>query len=72
MQQDLEIQELARQWRDQHGYSGRGGVVVVYQGEVSGWVDRLRDPGSWQPGCVAVDEGGALGRLLLETRTAVP
>lgn len=54
----MTYKELVYHWRDQHGYTGRGGVVVVYHGEVCGWMDRLRNPESWQPGCVAIDEDG--------------
>ncbi len=35
------------------------GVVVMYQAEVSGWMDRLRDPQHWMPGCVAVLADGS-------------
>lgn len=31
-----------------------GGVVVICDNEVSGWVNELRDPESWVPGCIAV------------------
>ena len=48
--------ETARRWRDENGYVGRGGVIVLFEGEVQGWVNQLRDPGHWRPGCVAVDE----------------
>lgn len=48
----------AQRWREQRGYIGRGGVVVVLDGEVQSWVDKLRNPEHWQPGCVAVDETG--------------
>ena len=48
----------ARQWRTRWGYVGRGGVVVLFDGEVQGWVGTLRPAGHWQPGCLAVDEDG--------------
>ena len=48
----------ARRWRQQWGYVGRGGVVVLFGGEVQSWVNELRKPERWQPGCVAVDENG--------------
>ena len=48
----------ARRWRQQWGYIGRGGVVVLFAGEVQSWVNELRNPENWQPGCVAVDENG--------------
>lgn len=35
-----------------------GGVVIVYEGVVCGWVDQLRDPGHWTPGSIAIDQQG--------------
>lgn len=32
--------------------------MVFFQGEVQGWVNQLRNPERWQPGCIAVDEQG--------------
>lgn len=48
----------ARRWREQWGYIGRGGVIVLFHGEVQSWVNELRNPEHWRPGCVAVDEDG--------------
>jgi hypothetical protein len=49
----------ALRWRQQRGgYIGRGGVVVLFAGEVQSWVNELRNPENWQPGCVAVGENG--------------
>lgn len=48
----------ARRWREQWGYIGRGGVVVLLDGEVQSWVNQLRNPEHWKPGCIAVDEEG--------------
>ncbi|WP_288131772.1 hypothetical protein [Microbulbifer sp.] len=50
--------ELALAWREERDYKGKGGVVVVFDGEVQGWVNELRDSWSWRPGCVAVSECG--------------
>jgi hypothetical protein len=50
--------ELAQKWRTEHGYVGRGGVIVICDGVVNSWVNELRDSGDWIPGCVAVDEVG--------------
>ncbi len=47
---------IARTWRERYGYVGRGGVIVVHEGETQGWVNTLRNPEHWRPGCVAVDE----------------
>jgi len=54
----MEDLETAQLWRAQHGYIGRGGVIVVFDGLAQGWVNELRNPESWRPGCVAVDEDG--------------
>ena len=48
----------ARRYREQETLVGKGGVVVFFQGEVQGWVNQLRNPERWQPGCIAVDEQG--------------
>lgn len=50
--------EIAQRWRRQHGYLTKGGVVVISDGVVQGWVNELRDPQHWQPGCIAVDAQG--------------
>lgn len=41
--------KLAQRWRQKHGYDGRGGVVVVFDGVVQGWVNEIRNPEHWQP-----------------------
>lgn len=51
------IAEACR-WRTQWDYVGRGGVVALFEGKAQGWVNELRNPEHWQPGCVAVDEQG--------------
>lgn len=34
-----------------------GGVVIINKhGESCGWTNKLRDPQSWEPGCIAVEE----------------
>lgn len=50
--------EIAKKWRLEKGYTGRGGVIVVHDGVVNSWVKELCDPNHWVPGCVAVDELG--------------
>ncbi|MGF6265224.1 hypothetical protein OKW49_006217 [Paraburkholderia youngii] len=29
---------------------------MLFNGEVQSWVNKLRNPEHWQPGCIAVDE----------------
>lgn len=48
----------ARRWREQWGYVGRGGAMVLIDGEVQSWVNQLRNPDHRRPGCVAIDESG--------------
>lgn len=55
----MNVTELADSWRRKNGYADKGGVVVVFDGIVQGWVNELRNPEHWQPGCVAVDAHGA-------------
>ncbi|EKS72005.1 MULTISPECIES: hypothetical protein [Caballeronia] len=50
--------DTASEWRRANGYVGRGGVVIVFRGNVQSWVNSLRHPEHWQPGCIAVDEEG--------------
>ncbi|MBW6123144.1 antirestriction protein ArdR [Pseudomonas aeruginosa] len=51
------LRATADQWRatnQQHP----GGVVLLWQGQVYGWKDRLRDAAHEQPGAYAVDDAG--------------
>jgi hypothetical protein len=52
------IKTMAAQWRQDNGYVDKGGVIVIYRDEVQGWVNELRDPSSWRPGCIATDSDG--------------
>ena len=36
----------------------KGGVVVIYDGEVTAWMSELRDPHKYVDGCIAIDESG--------------
>jgi hypothetical protein len=48
----------ALDWRRQHGFSNKGGIIVFFDGQVQGWVNELRNPEHWQTGCIAVNEAG--------------
>lgn len=55
------IRKMAADYRAAHYENGEpknGGVIVVFQNETQGWVNELRNPESWTPGCVAVEEDG--------------
>lgn len=55
-----ELLEITAAWRNAQGYAGKGGVVVVFNQEVQGWVNCLRDPAHWVAGCFAVSETGEI------------
>lgn len=50
--------QLARQFRQEHGSEYEGGLVIVFKDQVGGWMNELRDPQTWEPGCIAVDLEG--------------
>lgn len=50
-----QIFKQARDYRDSIGKLG--GVVIFYDGEIQGWVNELRDPDQWVPGCIALGDG---------------
>jgi hypothetical protein len=54
----MTLADKARQWREQHGYIGKGGVIVIFDGNAQGWMDQLRNPEHWRPACIAIDESG--------------
>ncbi len=56
MSEILFAKDLANEWRRSRGDLTRGLVIVCPGGfEVAGWMDSLRAPLSWVPGCLAVD-----------------
>jgi hypothetical protein len=48
--------DIANRYRAEFGY--HTGIVVIYDGDISGWMNELRDPQHWMPGCIAVDVDG--------------
>jgi hypothetical protein len=53
------VRNTAAQWRASD--QGRpDGVALVWQGEVYGWKNELRDPASERPGAYAVDKAGVV------------
>ena len=54
----------AQEWRIINGYVDKAGVVVIFNGEVQGWVNELRNPEHWVSGCVAVNEHGEIWQTI--------
>ncbi|MDO8706027.1 MAG: hypothetical protein Q7J84_13880 [Sulfuricaulis sp.] len=48
--------KIAKKWLRDTGRNG--GVVVLYGGDVAGWMNELRNPDHFEPGCVTVDACG--------------
>jgi hypothetical protein len=48
--------DIANRYRAEFGY--HAGIVVIFDGDISGWMNELRDPQHWMPGCIAVDVDG--------------
>ncbi|VAW65863.1 hypothetical protein MNBD_GAMMA11-3440 [hydrothermal vent metagenome] len=55
---------LAFEWRKSNGYIDKGGVIVLLDYEIQGWVDLLRNPEHWEPGCIAITEDGTLYKAI--------
>lgn len=50
--------QIAQQYRDAEKYANKGGVIILHKNIAQGWVNALRDPQHWAPGCIAVEENG--------------
>ena len=48
--------KLADQYRQNERPDLQGGVVVIFDNKVAGWMNELRDPQSWESGCIAINE----------------
>lgn len=60
-QNRLAIAAAADRYRQEMPHlAGRGVVIVNTFHEAAGWMDRLRDPQGWEPGCAAVDVSGSI------------
>lgn len=57
----VSYQELARAWRDrQPANRANAGVVLIWEDEVYGWKNALRNAECERPGGIAVDVDGNL------------
>ena len=56
---DMDYSAIAAKWRqEQPEPRAMTGVVLIWEGEVYGWKNTLRDAAHEQPGAVAVDPDG--------------
>ena len=57
--------KIAAEWREaQTDNRAKTGVVLIWNNEVYGWKNVLRDAASEQPGAVAVDTSGHVFRAV--------
>lgn len=54
------LKELADQYRLNVPHNLKNGVVVIYKNKVVGWMNKIKDPQVWKPGCFAVNEDGRI------------
>jgi hypothetical protein len=54
----LKLAALARQYRQTHGITDIGGLIVFCNNEPQVWMSDLRDPSRWVHGCIAVSAKG--------------
>lgn len=47
---------IVEKYRKDRGYLT--GVVVIFRSKIAGWMDELRNPEHWEPGCIAIDQDG--------------
>ncbi|HCN5947583.1 TPA: antirestriction protein ArdR [Escherichia coli] len=54
---------IAKKWRNtQNEPHTISGIVLIWEGQVYGWKDSLRDPNHERPNAIAVDENGRVFR----------
>ncbi|MBE0469808.1 MAG: hypothetical protein IBX55_09930 [Methyloprofundus sp.] len=51
-----ELNSIAKHWVEQHDYDYKGGVVLIFEGRVNGWVKEPPIPSDWRPGVYAVSK----------------
>lgn len=54
--------DIAKRWRTENEYLGKGGVVIIFNDVATGWVAELPPASQWTPGGIAVDEEGRTWR----------
>lgn len=59
----------AERWRERHGYTGRGGVVVINDGVADAWVNELRNASTGSPAASRLARTAKAGQQLAATST---
>ncbi|BBO73138.1 hypothetical protein DSCW_05550 [Desulfosarcina widdelii] len=54
---EIDYNPEAEKFPKKVGPPGKG-VVIFFGGKPSSWVNELRSPDHWEPGCIAIDEHG--------------
>ena len=55
---------LAQAWRDDRPQLAGTGFVVVCNDQSCGWINVIRNPECWAPGCIAVGTNGDLWQAM--------
>ena len=55
-----ELISMAEQYRLNVPHNLKDGVVVIYKKKVVGWMNKIKDPHVWKPGCFAVNKAGRI------------
>lgn len=50
--------DTAYRYRVEHGYIGKGGVIMIFEGVPTAWVRQLDQAHHWCPDVIAIDEDG--------------
>lgn len=52
----MNLIKIAEDWRQKNAERASSGIVLIWDGEVYGWKNCLRDAQDERPGAIAVDE----------------
>lgn len=64
----MDYQHIAAEWRKtQPENRAKTGIVLIWDGRVYGWKDKLRDAADERPGAIAVDANGNVYRATAGT-----
>lgn len=58
------LKNRAEKFRSSLAHKPTGGVVVFHNGKAVSWVNELRNPESWEPGVIAMNQQGQFWRAM--------